>query len=289
MNIVIANFKPQNIKYQTLILTKKNYKETLYIVLKFFEEKIEKVGIEENVYMGENVKIGKNVWIGKFSYIEKNTEIGDNTKIFPNVYIGENVRIGKNVLIFPFVYIHGNCIIGNNVIIHSGAKIGTPGFGYVKINGEYKFIPQIGNVIIEDDVEIGANTTIDRATLGTTIIKRGTKIDNLVQIAHNVEIGENTVIAAQTGIAGSTKVGKNVIIAGQVGIVDHAIIEDNVIIAAKSGVSGNLKKNKIYSGYLAREHKKVIKSYSLFYRLPEIYKTIKELKKEIEKIKGGKK
>ncbi len=229
--------------------------------------------------------LGDNIYIGDFCYIAKNVKIG-NSYIMPMVYIGENSIIGDNCIIYPNVTIRENVEIGNNVIIHSGSVIGSDGFGYVNNNGKHYKIPQIGKVIIEDDVEIGSNVSIDRATLDETIIKKGTKIDNLVQIAHNVEIGENSILVSQCGISGSTKIGKNVILAGQVGVAGHLNIADNTIITAKSGVGTNVKKSGIYSGIPIYEHSKWLKSSAILPRLPELYKKIQDLEnrlKELEK------
>jgi len=249
-------------------------------LLKFFEEPIAtfKTSKEKKSLISETVKIGKNVQIMENVIINAETIIGDNSIIFPNSYIGKKVKIGSNVIIYPNVTIYDGCSIGNNVIIHSGTVIGSDGFGYIQRDGKNIKIPQIGNVIIEDDVEIGANTTIDRATIGSTIIRKGVKIDNLVQIAHNVEIGENTIIAGQTGISGSSKIGRNCILAGQVGIADHAIIEDNVIVGAKTGVTSRVVKSeeKMVFGIPARPIMKAKRIEAALSILPEI---IKELKK----------
>lgn len=250
-------------------------------------EKIGFEGISDKAVIGENVKIGKNVIIMPFAVIQDDVEIGNNTVIYPHTFIGYNVKIGNNVVIKPNVTIYPGTIIGNNVIIHSGAVIGSDGFGYVLHKGIYHKLPHSGRVIIEDNVEIGANTCIDRAFIGETIIGKGTKIDNLVQIAHNVKIGENCIIVSQAGIAGSTEIGKNVIIAGQVGIVDHAKIGDNVVIMAKSGVEEKeVPPNKVLLGIPAREaleQKRILVAET---KLPELLKRVKQLEEEIEKLKN---
>jgi UDP-3-O-[3-hydroxymyristoyl] glucosamine N-acyltransferase len=202
--------------------------------------------ISETAKIEKNVKIGEKTSIKDFVVIEEDVEIGDNCIIYPNVYIGKNTKIGNNTILYPNVVIYGNTEIGNNVIIHSGAVIGADGFGYYLEDGVRKKIKHIGKVIIEDDVEIGANTTIDRALVDETRIKKGTKIDNLVMVGHNCEIGDNSVLVSQTGIAGSCKIGKNVIMAGQVGVADHIHITDNVIITAKSGIGKNIEKSGVY-------------------------------------------
>lgn len=210
------------------------------------EEKINKSSIADTVKLGTNVKLGNNVIIKDYVVIEDNVEIGDNTVIYPFSFIGKNTKIGNNCLIYSNVSIYRDTEIGNNVIIHSGAVIGADGFGYYVEDGIRKKIKHIGKVVIEDNVEIGANTTIDRALLDETVIREGVKIDNLVMIAHNCKVGKNTVLVSQVGIAGSSEIGNNVIMAGQVGVADHLKITDNVIITAKSGVGRNIEKSGIY-------------------------------------------
>jgi UDP-3-O-[3-hydroxymyristoyl] glucosamine N-acyltransferase len=231
----------------------------------------------------ETAKISEKAYIGDFTYIAKNSKIG-NSYIMPMVYIGENTVIKDNCIIYPNVTIRENVEIGNNVIIHSGSVIGSDGFGYVNNNSKHYKIPQIGKVIIEDDVEIGSNVSIDRATLDETIIKKGSKIDNLVQIAHNVEIGENSILVSQCGISGSTKIGSNVILAGQVGIAGHLKIADNTIVTAKSGVGTDIRKSGIYSGIPVYEHAKWLKSSAITPRLPELYRKIQELENRIKEL-----
>ncbi|MFN4245140.1 MAG: UDP-3-O-(3-hydroxymyristoyl)glucosamine N-acyltransferase [Brevinematia bacterium] len=243
-------------------------------------------GISDKSFIGKNVKIGDNATIMPFSVIQDNVEIGRNVIIYSNVFIGYNSKIGNNTIIKPNVTIYPGTIIGNNVIIHAGAVIGSDGFGYTLHNGKHYKIPHLGKVIIEDNVEIGANSCIDRAFVGETIIGKGTKIDNLVQIAHNVKIGENCIIVSQAGIAGSTQIGKNVIIAGQAGIVDHANIGDNVIIMAKAGVEDKeVPPNKVLLGTPAREALEQKRIFVAETKLPELLKRVKKLEEEIEKIK----
>ncbi|MEO0144264.1 MAG: UDP-3-O-(3-hydroxymyristoyl)glucosamine N-acyltransferase [candidate division WOR-3 bacterium] len=276
VGLVISPFKPNNIKYKSIIIVE-DVKLAMIEVLKLFDwHKTSKNSfISEKSTILENVEIGENTTIMDFVYISKNVKIGKNCLIYPFVYIGENVKIGDNCIIYPHVYIGEFCIIGNNVILHAGVKIGSDGFGYYK----NKKIPQIGNVIIEDDVEIGANSCIDRATISSTIIKKGTKIDNLVQIAHNVIVGKNCYIASQTGIAGSSKIGNNVILAGQVGIADHSIIEDNAILLAKAGANGYVEGNKIYGSALPLlERMQYLRIINIIKKLPEIYELFNKLK-----------
>lgn len=253
-------------------------------ILEFYSQfKNNKVGIEEPSKIHQNVKYGENLYLGSFSTISSNVILGDNVKIYPNCFIGENVVIGNNVSIFAGAKIHSETEIGNNCAIYSGAIIGADGFGFApNADGTFTKIPQIGNVIIEDNVDIGAGTTIDRATMGSTIIRKGVKLDNQIQIAHNVEIGENTVIAAQTGVAGSTKIGKNCMIGGQVGIAGHLTIGNNVRIQAQSGVGRNIKDTEILQGSPTFGYSDFSKSYVHFKNLPKIVSEIEELKKSIK-------
>ena len=244
--------------------------------------KLNKSGIENPSYISESAKVGENVYVGAFSYIGNNVRLGDNVKVFPNSYIGDNVVVGDNTIIFSGGKIYSECVIGNNCVINSGAIIGADGFGFAPDeNGEYSKVPQIGNVILEDNVDIGAGTTIDRATLGSTVIRKGVKLDNQIQIAHNVEIGKNTVIAAQTGIAGSTKIGENCQIGGQVGIVGHITIGNNVKIQAQSGIGRSIKDNEVLQGSPALAYGDYNKSYVHFKNLPKIVKNINDLEKKL--------
>ena len=243
-----------------------------------------RTGIEKNAVVAESAIVDENVYVGSGSYIGENVRIGKYSKIYPNVFIGDNVTIGSNCIIYSGVNIYIDCKVGNDCIIHSGVVIGGDGFGFSpNSENNYKKVPQIGNVIVEDHVEIGSNTTIDRATMGSTVIRKGVKLDNLVQIAHNVEVGENTVIAAQTGVAGSTKIGKNCMIGGQVGIVGHTKIGNNVKIAAQSGISNEIKDNEIVQGSPAFKYTDYTRSYVLFRSFPKITARIDKLEKEIQK------
>jgi UDP-3-O-[3-hydroxymyristoyl] glucosamine N-acyltransferase len=288
ITIVNDTFVPEYPISTTLIKVADAYKAFSKLLEFYNQVKQNKSGIEQPSFISESAKYGENLYVGSFSYIADNVILGDNVKIYPNSFIGDNVTIGDNVIIFAGAKIYSETIIGNNCIIHSGVIIGADGFGYApNEDGTYNKIPQIGNVIIEDDVEIGANSTIDRATLGSTIIRKGVKIDNQIQIAHNVEIGKNTVIAAQTGIAGSTKVGENCMIGGQVGIVGHLTIGNNVRIQAQSGVAGNIKDNEVLQGSPTFGYSDFSKSYIHFKNLPKLVKEIEELKKQILNQKNG--
>lgn len=282
VTIVNKTFNPDNHLETTLIKVDDAYLAFSKILEYYNSVKLNKVGIEQPSFISESSKHGENIYIGAFSYIGDNVIIGNNTKIFPNTYIGDNVLIGDNTVIFSGAKIYSETIIGNNCVINSGAIIGADGFGFAPNElGSYNKIPQTGNVIIEDYVDIGATTTIDRATIGSTIIRTGVKLDNLIQIAHNVEIGKNTVIAAQTGIAGSTKIGENCQIGGQVGIVGHLVIGNNVKIQAQSGIGRNVKDNEVLQGSPALNYGDYNKSYVHFKNLPTIVKNINDIEKKV--------
>lgn len=247
-------------------------------------------GIEQPAFISATAKIGQNVFIGAFSYIGENVVIADNVKIFPQVYIGENAEIDESTILYPGVKIYHECIIGKRVTIHANTIIGSDGFGFApQKDGSYKKVPQIGNVIIEDDVEVGANATIDRATLGSTLIKTGAKLDNLIQIAHNVEVGNNTAIAAQTGISGSTKIGNNVMIGGQAGIVGHIQIADGVKIGAQSGVSKSIKiPDSVVVGSPASEYMNSLRGLAIIPNLPDLKRRIMELEHIVQQLMAEK-
>jgi UDP-3-O-[3-hydroxymyristoyl] glucosamine N-acyltransferase len=243
-------------------------------------------GIQEPSYIAKTAKLGENIFIGAFSYIGENVTLGNNVKIFPQAFVGDNVKIGDNSMIHPGVKIYHDCVLGKNVTVHSGSVVGSDGFGFAPMaDGSFKKIPQIGNVVVEDFVEIGANATIDRATMGSTFIKSGAKLDNLIQIAHNVEVGNNTVIAAQAGVSGSTKLGNNVMIGGQAGIVGHLTIADGARINAQSGVSKSIKTpNTAVTGSPAHDYTSTLRSQALSRNLPDMEKRIKELEKLVQQL-----
>jgi UDP-3-O-[3-hydroxymyristoyl] glucosamine N-acyltransferase len=244
------------------------------------------VGIQEPAYIAKTAKLGEKVFIGAFAVIGEDVSIGSNVKIYPQVYLGNNVVIRDNSILFPGVKIYHDCVVGKNVIIHAGSVIGSDGFGFApQSDGSFQKVPQMGNVVVEDNVEIGANATIDRATIGSTIIKSGAKLDNLIQVAHNVEVGNNTVIAAQAGVSGSTKIGNNVMIGGQAGIVGHIQIADGSKINAQSGVSKSIKSpNSAVTGSPAYDYTSALRSQAISRNLPELEKRIKELEVLIKQL-----
>jgi UDP-3-O-[3-hydroxymyristoyl] glucosamine N-acyltransferase len=284
--LVNKNFEPKAEVKTTLIKVEDAYQAFASLLELYTRARRQELkGIEQPCYIDKSATIGEDIYAGAFSYVGKNAKIGTGVKLYPQVYVGDNVTIGDNCILYPGVRIYEDSIVGNNCILHAGSVIGSDGFGFAQHpDGTYKKIPQIGNVIIEDDVEIGANTTIDCGTMDSTIIRRGTKIDNLVQIAHNCEIGENTVIAAQTGLAGSTKVGKNCKFAGQVGIAGHLSIGDNVQIGAQSGVTKSIKDDQIVLSSPAFNYKDALKTYTVYRNLPNLRKEINQLLKDVKSL-----
>lgn len=282
VTIVNADFELEKEVSTTLIKVENAYKSFSKLLEFYNQVKNNKVGRENPHYISDTATIGDEPYIGAFAYIGNNVTIGHNVKIYPNSFIGDNSTIGDNCTIFAGVKIYSETEIGNNCTIHAGVVIGSDGFGFApNEKGEFNKVPQIGNVIIEDNVDVGAGSTIDRATLGSTIIRKGVKLDNQIQIAHNVEIGKNTVIAAQTGIAGSTKVGENCMIGGQVGISGHLNLGNNLRIQAQSGISKNLKDGEAVQGSPAFNYPDWNKSYVYFRNLPKIVQTVNKLEKEI--------
>lgn len=267
----------------------KNARNCVAKLLQLYESmRPKKQGIDSLAFISPKAKVGKDVYIGAFAYIGDGAVIGDGTQIYPHATVMDNVTIGTNCIIYPNVSIYHDCRLGNNVTIHSGSVIGADGFGFApnQQTGQYDKIPQIGIVTIEDNVEIGANTCVDRSTMGSTFVRKGVKLDNLVQIAHNTDIGENTVMSAQVGIAGSTKVGQWCMFGGQVGIAGHITIGDKVFLGAQSGVPGSLKSDQTLIGTPPMEPRPYFKSQAIFRRLPELYKQINELQKEVDKLKA---
>ena len=288
--LVSKNFKLKSAVQATLIKVDDPYQAFASLLELYIQAKsMSKSGIEQPSFIHKNAIIEDDLYLGAFAYVSKNARIGKNVKIYPQTFVGENVTIGDNCILYSGVKIYDDCIIGNECIIHSGVVVGSDGFGFApQDDGTYKKIPQIGNVIIEDNVEIGANTTIDCSTMGSTIIRKGVKIDNLIQIAHNCEVGENTVMAAQTGIAGSTKIGKNCKIAGQSGFAGHLVIGNDVTVAAQAGVLKSIKDGVTVWGTPAIPIKDQIRALTVFKDLPKIQKDIIDLQRIIEKSKKTK-
>ncbi len=288
-SIVLVNkgFKPRQQVHATLVRVDDAYQAIASLLQHREEMKPVPEGIDRDVYVHPSALTGEKVYVGNFSVISAGAVIGDNVKIYPQVFIGENVIIENDTVLHPGVKVYYNCRIGKGCTLHAGVVIGSDGFGFApQSDNNYRKIPQVGNVIIEDRVEIGANSTIDRAMIGSTLIRKGAKIDNLVQVAHNVEIGENTVIAAQTGIAGSTKIGSDCMIGGQAGIIGHLTIADGVKIAAQSGVGVSItEENDVVQGSPAFQLGKYQRSYVLYRKLPELYKQLRNLENEIENLR----
>lgn len=279
--IVSQDFNPDQKVSPTLIRVE-NPRQAFSKLLELYNQvKLNKSGIENPVFVSDSAKYGENIYLGAFAYIGNNVEIGDDVKIYPNAYIGDNVKIGNGVTVFAGAKIYSETLIGNHCTIHSGAIIGADGFGFVPEENGFSKVPQIGNVILEDNVDIGAGTTIDRATMGSTILRKGVKLDNQIQIAHNVEIGAHTAIAAQTGVAGSTKIGENCMIGGQVGIVGHIKIGDRVKIQAQSGIGRNVKDDETLQGSPALNYGDFNKSYVHFKNLPSTVEKIDQLEKKL--------
>jgi UDP-3-O-[3-hydroxymyristoyl] glucosamine N-acyltransferase len=280
ITIVNRSFQPEQAITTTLIKVEDAYQSFSKLLEYYNQVKLMKSGVEQPSVISENVSYGDNLYLGSFCYLGKNVVIGNNVKIYPNTFVGDNVSIGDNTILFAGVRIYSETIIGANCTLHSGCIIGSDGFGFAPTEeGTFNKIPQIGNVILEDNVDVGSCTTIDRATLGSTIIKKGVKLDNQIQIAHNVEIGENSVIAAQTGVAGSTKIGHNCMIGGQVGIAGHLTIGNNVRIQAQSGIGKNLADGETVQGSPAFNYGDFSKAYVHFRNLPKIVSDMEDLKK----------
>lgn len=286
-SIVLVNqdFVPESPVKATLIKVFNAY-AALAILLDMVEQsKPKKTGVEAMSHIAETAKVGSDIYVGAFAYIGEHASVGNNVKVYPQVYIGDGVTVGDNVVLYPGVKIYAGCKIGNNCIIHAGAVIGSDGFGFAPENGVYKKIPQMGIVIVEDDVEIGANTTIDRAVMDATVIHKGVKLDNLIQIAHNVEVGANTAMAAQVGISGSTKLGEHCVIGGQVGLGGHITIGNNVSIGAQSGIISNIKDDAQILGSPAIPVKDFFRSSVIFPKLPDMYRQLAQLERELKQLK----
>ncbi|MGB8490731.1 MAG: UDP-3-O-(3-hydroxymyristoyl)glucosamine N-acyltransferase [Bacteroidales bacterium] len=288
-SVVLVNrsFVPNSAVEATLIKVDNAYEAFASLLRLVDQARPRKMGIHSSAVIEATATVGKDVYIGAYAYIGENCFVADGCSIYPHVYIGDNTRLGRGCTLNSGVKIYHDCVIGDNCVVHAGTVIGSDGFGFApQSDSEFMKIPQLGNVVLEDNVEIGANVAIDRATMGSTIIRKGVKIDNLVQIGHNVEIGENTVMAGQTGIAGSTKVGRNCMFAGQVGIAGHLRLADGTRIGAQSGIPGDIKKeNSMLMGYPAIDYRDWMRSAIVFKRLPDLNNKIDNLEKEIERLK----
>ena len=290
-SVVLVNktFLPSQKVSATLIRVDNAYESFASLLRLVDQARPRKTGIHPTAVIESTAKIGSDIYIGPYAYIGENAVIGDACSIYPHVYVGDNTRVGKKCIIYPGVKVYHECVLGENCIIHAGSVIGSDGFGFApQSDNEYMKIPQLGNVILEDNVEIGANVTVDRATMGSTIIRSGVKLDNLIQIGHNVEVGENTVMAAQSGVSGSTKLGKNCMVGGQVGFAGHIKIADGTRIGAQAGILGDIKEeNTAIIGSPAFDIKQFMKSTVLFKRLPEIKTRIDKIEKDVESLKKG--
>ncbi|MBP5171299.1 MAG: UDP-3-O-(3-hydroxymyristoyl)glucosamine N-acyltransferase [Bacteroidales bacterium] len=289
-SIVLVNkdFVAEKPVTATLIRVDNAYASLSQLLMLVEQYKPRREGIDKDAFIADSAKIGEKTYVGHYTVVEDNAQVGDACQIYPQVYIGERVRIGRNCLIYPGVKIYHDCVIGDNCTLHAGVVIGGDGFGFApQADGSYKKIPQIGNVVLEDDVEICANTTIDRATMGSTVIHKGVKIDNLVQVAHNVEIGEHTVMAAQVGVAGSSKLGKHCTVAGQVGIAGHLHVADGTTLAAQAGIISDVTDNSSpYFGTPCLPVKQYLRSYSVFKKMPELQTEIHQMRKELNELKN---
>jgi len=288
-SIVLVNktFVPSAAVSATMIKVENAYEAFASLLRLVDQSRPRKKGIHPSAIIEPTAKVGSDVYIGPYSYIGENCIIGDGCCVYPQVYVGDNTKLGNNCIINPGVKIYHDCVIGEGCIIHAGSVIGSDGFGFApQSDNEYMKIPQLGNVVLEDNVEIGANVTIDRATMGSTFIRKGVKLDNLIQIGHNVEVGENTVMAAQTGISGSTKVGKNCMFGGQVGLAGHIRIANGTKIGAQGGILGDVKEeNSVIIGSPAIEFRQFLKSSVIFRKLPEMKAKLDSLEKELESLK----
>ena len=286
-SIVLVNqdFTPPEPIHTTLIRVENAYTALAQLLNMVEQAKSKKSGVDSTAFIAPTASVGEDCYIGNMAYIGERVKLGNNCQVYPFAYIGDNVEIGDNTILYPHVTVYHDCRIGQHCILHAGSVIGADGFGFAPEGEQYKKIPQLGNVVIEDNVEIGANTTIDRAVMDSTIIRQGVKLDNLIQIAHNVEVGENTVMAAQVGIAGSVKVGKHCMFGGQVGLAGHIQIADDVTLGAQAGVISSVKEATTLLGAPAIQARNFMRSSAIFNRLPELYRTIGQLQREVETLK----
>lgn len=286
--VLVSNkFVPEHEIRATMIKVDNPYDCLAKLMMMYESAKPKKKGIDPLAFIAPTAKVGEDVYIGAFAYIGENAVVGDDARIYPHSYIGDGVKIGENTTVYSNVNVYSGCRIGDNCILHSGCVIGADGFGFAPTEDGYEKIPQIGNVVLEDNVEIGANTCIDRATMGSTIIRKGAKIDNLVQIAHNDEIGSNTVIAAQTGVAGSTKIGEWCMFGGQVGVAGHITVGDKVNVGAQTGINSHVDGNQTLMGYPAMSYRDFMKISVIQRKLPDMLKRLDAMEKELKALKGG--
>ncbi|MDR2885362.1 MAG: UDP-3-O-(3-hydroxymyristoyl)glucosamine N-acyltransferase [Rikenellaceae bacterium] len=284
--IVNKDFAPSQPVKATMIRVDDAYGAFAKLLELYVAGKPRKTGVSPLASIDEGATLGEGCYVGQFAVISPGAKVGKNCRIYPGVYLGDNVRVGDNALLMPGVVIYEECVLGNNVTIHAGSVIGADGFGFApNAAGSYDKIPQVGNVVIEDDVEIGANTCVDRATMGSTVVKKGVKLDNLVQIAHNVVVGENTVLAAQVGVAGSSKIGKNCMAGGQVGISGHLTVGDGVQLGSKSGVSNNIPAGEVHLGYPSMPGRQFHRSFAVYRNLPDLSIKVSKLEKELTALK----
>jgi UDP-3-O-[3-hydroxymyristoyl] glucosamine N-acyltransferase len=283
--LVNSDFKPEREIRATLVKVPNAYAALASLLEMVTNAVPKKSGVEEMSFIASSAKTGSDIYVGAFAYIGEKAEIGDGCKIYPHAYVGDNVKIGKNTILYSGVKIYQGCIVGDHCILHSGAVIGADGFGFSNEGGVYHKIPQTGNVVIENDVEIGANTTIDRAVMGSTVIRQGVKLDNLIQIAHNCEVGKHSAMAAQVGIAGSSKIGEYCVFGGQVGIGGHITIGDKVQVGAQAGIISNTKEGAEIIGSPAIPVKNFFRSSIIIPKLPDMYRQLSNLEKEIERLK----
>lgn len=286
-SIVLVNndFIPVKPVKATMIKVANAYASLATLLHLVEQHQTQKTGIDSTAFVSKSAQIDKECYIGSFAFVGNHVKIGKNCQIYPQAYIGDGVTIGDNCIVYPHVTIYHSCVIGNNCILHAGCVIGSDGFGFAPEGENYKKIPQLGNVVLENNVEIGANTTIDRAVMDSTVIRKGVKLDNLVQIAHNVEVGENTVMAAQVGIAGSVKVGKHCMFGGQAGLSGHIHIADHVVLGAQCGVISDVKEPVTLLGAPAIHAKAFMRSSAIFNRLPDMYRQMGQMQREIEQLK----
>lgn len=286
-SIVLVNkdFEPEQAVTATLIKVDNAYESLAKLMTLYEQSQPKRTGIDPLAYVAPTAKIGKDVYLAPFACVGDHAEIGDGTELHPHATVGRNAKVGSHCILYTHANVYHDCRVGNNCILHAGSVIGADGFGFAPSAAGYEKIPQIGIAILEDDVEIGANTCIDRATMGATIIRKGVKLDNLIQVAHNVEIGSHTVIASQTGIAGSAKIGEWCMLGGQVGVAGHIKVGNRVSVGAQSGIPGNVKDGTTLMGYPAIDPKQFARSAAVYKKLPEMYSELNRLQKEVEELK----